>query len=90
MCVFGALFTDTVVLVQAFIYIGGYAGIQAIVCATQDVNNPRYLNACLLISWQSLRLHLDSIKPTHECWQQFHIHQGSDKSFAKAGLVFID
>ena len=49
MCVFGALFIDTVVLIQAFVYICGYAGIQAIVSAAQDVNNPRCLNGFLLI-----------------------------------------
>ena len=86
MCVFGTLFIDTVVLIQTFVYICGYAGIQAIVSAAQDVNNPRCLNVCLLIRWHPL----NSIKLTHGCWQQFHIHQCSDKSFTKTGLVFID
>ena len=55
MCVFGTLFIDTVVLIQALVYICGYAGIQAIVSAAQDVNKPRIcLNACLLIRWHPL------------------------------------
>ena len=49
MSVFGATFINTVVLPQAFDYICGYAGIQAVVSAAQDVNNPCGLNGFLLI-----------------------------------------
>jgi hypothetical protein len=41
MCVFGATFIYTIVLIQAFVYIRGDAGIQAVISAAQDVNKPQ-------------------------------------------------